>query len=103
MIISLFKFWIDRKFVSIKSETQLETLDGKRQSKQWSAACIIERRVLSFRNTLSVIKSKAALQPYKGRGLLRIFQAKGLLEHLLENPLVTNAGVNLEQKLDIGK
>ena len=94
MIISLFKFWI---------ETLLEALDGKRQSKQWSAACIIERRALPFRNTLSVIKNKAALQPYKRRGLLRIFQAKGLLEHLLENRLVKNVGVNLEQKLDIGK
>ena len=87
MIISLFKFWI---------ETLLEALDGKRQSKQWSAACIIERRALPFRNTLSVIKNKAALQPYKRRSILRIFQAKELLEYLLENRLVKNVGVNLE-------
>ena len=45
----------------------------------------------------------ASPQPYKDRDLLRIFQAKGFPEHLLQNPLVINAAMNLEQKSDIGR
>ena len=104
-------------FGSIKSEMQLETLDGKKQKKFGNqkgkfhlgnifgnqkiypkeTTCIglyyKKTCVIILKYSLSVIQNWASTQLFKGQVLLRIFQAKGSLEHLLQNALVINATV----------
>ena len=102
---------------------QLETLDGKKQKKfdlgnifgnqkgkfhlgnifgnqkiyPKETTCIglyYEKTcVIILKYSLSVIQNWAFTQLFKGQVLLIIFQAKGSLEHLLQNALVINATV----------